>query len=233
MKKNLIVNFLFVCLCLSASNFCHAVPANPNNFKLIDVYTHHCQQTYNINEHMPTLKMLAQECSSVVEIGVCNMFSTWGILQGLSESPYVKRRYTGIDIAQPPETLLGLAEALASDNGILFEFWHQNDMHVDIQPTDLLFIDSLHTYAQLTYELEKFSPQVKKYIAMHDTSAPWGDIDENYSGDYSEYPAFIDRNKRGLWPAVQDFLNNHPEWKLHARYFNNHGFTILKKVKNS
>jgi len=60
---------------------------------------------------------------------------------------------------------------------------------------------------------------------------PWGDRDgDDYFGDYSEYPAEYDRTKRGLWPAVQDFLQRHPEWSLYERHFNNHGFTILRRV---
>jgi hypothetical protein len=66
---------------------------------------------------------------------------------------------------------------------------------------------------------------------MHDTSEPFGDRDDNeYYGDYSEYPTHIDRSKRGLWPAVEDFLKKHPEWTVHERYYNNHGFTVLKRV---
>ena len=34
----------------------------------------------------------------------------------------------------------------------------------------------------------------------------------------------------GLWPAVEDFLEKHPEWVLHERYTNNNGLTILKRV---
>ena len=31
----------------------------------------------------------------------------------------------------------------------------------------------MHTYCHLSYELDTFSPKVRKYIAMHDTSEPW------------------------------------------------------------
>ena len=107
-------------------------------------------------------------------------------------------------------------------------------MNIRIPQTDFLFIDSLHTYAHLTYELEKFSPHIAKYIAMHDTSDDWSYTDDTqYRGDYSEYPENIDRTKRGLWPAVEDFLERHPEWVLEARYFNCYGFTILKRRSES
>jgi len=51
-----------------------------------------------------------------------------------------------------------LAKRLSLGNGIAFEFWQANDMDVDIHSADMLFIDTLHTYCHLTYELEKFSP---------------------------------------------------------------------------
>ena len=184
----------------------------------------------NINEHLNELRSLAKECSSVVEIGLEAMVSSWGILMGLSENQSITRSYLGIDLQSPPIHTLSLASQLAEANSISFNFLQANDMDIDIPPTEMLFIDSMHTYCHLTYELEKFSPQVRKYIAMHDTSAPWGNMDEPYEGDYSEYPLGYSRTKHGLWPAVEDFLQQHPEWKLLKRYYNNHGFTILKRI---
>ena len=35
---------------------------------------------------------------------------------------------------------------------------------------------------------------------------------------------------QGLWPAVEEFLNEHSEWQLETRYTNNNGLTILKRV---
>lgn len=195
------------------------------------IYNQAKNQKSDINEHIPVLRELAKECSHVVEIGVRTMVSTWGLLQGISESDTLNRSYLGIDLELPPANSFAKAVRLANANGIVFDFWQENDMNIQIPYTDLLFIDSLHTYCHLTYELETFSPYVSKYIAMHDTSAPWGNADEScYHGDYSEYPDWYDRNKRGLWPAVEDFLKTHPEWILHTRLFNNHGLTVLKRV---
>lgn len=198
--------------------------------ELKNQYDFHSLNPSDINEHLPVLRALVLECDSAIEIGVRSMVSTWAILQGLAENPNGRRFYLGIDLAYPPTDILHIAKRLAKSNGISFNFWQANDMAIDIMPADLLFIDSLHTYCHLTFELEKFSPKINKYIAMHDTSAPWGNQDDtDYHGNYSEYPNHIDRNKRGLWPAVEDFLSTHPEWSLHQRYFNNHGFTILKR----
>ncbi len=205
-----------------------------SNDQLRDLYIKHSQQTSDINEHLPVLENLAKQCASVTEIGIRTVVSTWSCLHGLSKSPYQTRSYVGIDLAPPPRSKLLLAKRLANAHGIAFHFIRANDMDIDIEPSDMLFIDSLHTYCHLTYELEKFSHYINKFIVMHDTSAPWGDRDDTeYHGDYSEYPASFDRNKRGLWPAVEDFLANHKEWKLLERRFNNHGLTILERVADN
>ena len=191
-------------------------------------YARHCKEHSDINEHLPVLHQLSSECSSVIEIGVRGVVSTWGILIGLADSPHRPRSYLGIDLNHPPEDKFRLAQALAVQHGITFNFWQGNDMEAEVEPADMIFIDTLHIYCQLTVELEKFAPKAKKYITMHDTSGPWGDQDENiYHGDRSEYPEYVDRTKRGLWAAVEDFLVRHPEWELKERRTNNNGFTTL------
>ena len=35
---------------------------------------------------------------------------------------------------------------------------------------------------------------------------------------------------KGLWPAVDEFLQNNPNWILHERFTNNNGLTILKRI---
>jgi len=194
-------------------------------------YEYHSTTVSDIYEHLPVLRDLSRECSTVIEIGVRSMVSTWGILQGLSENKAPHCSYLGIDLNLPPKQVYSLAKKAAAQNRVEFNFWTVNDMTIELPAADLLFIDSLHTYCHLTYELETFSPVITKYIAMHDTSAPWGDCDDSsYHGDYSEYPDSYDKTKRGLWQAVVDFLERHPEWELYERRLNNHGFTILRRL---
>ncbi len=229
-KKYSSVAWILAFLFLASTSILYGKPSTAR-IALKHQYEHAINAPSDINEHVSLLRFLAKECSSVVEIGLRTMVSSWGILEGLSESPAASRYYLGIDIASPPPETLNLAKQLAKENGITFRFWQVDDLNVDIVPTELLFIDSLHTYCHLTYELEKFSPKVSKYIAMHDTSEPWGYTNDNsYHGDYTEYPAEYDRNKSGLWTAVEDFLQRHPEWTLYERRLNNHGFTVLKRV---
>lgn len=197
-------------------------------------YTVHATSPSDINQHLPTLLDLAKECRSAMEIGIRSIVSSWAVMFGLAQSKQEERFYIGVDLALPPQERLDTLARLARDCDIHFTFWQANDMDLvieDVPLIDMLFIDSLHIYPHLTYELNKFSPRVNKYIAMHDTSAPYGEADEPvHPAVYTLYPAYSQK-KRGLWPAVEDFLATHPEWKLKKRYFNNHGLTILERVQ--
>ena len=192
------------------------------------------EEQSDICDHVPTLHDLAAQCTSVTEIGLRGMSSSWGIVAGLADNGRAQKHYLGIDIESPSEENLARFSRLTKGCGIQFRIWIQDDITVKMEPVEMLFIDTLHTYCHLTWELEAFSPQVTKFIAMHDTAAPFGYVDnDGYHGDHSEYPAWIDRKKQGLWTAVQDFLARHPEWKLKSHAFNRHGFTVLERCNTS
>ena len=201
----------------------------PLEIPLSTLYHYYSAFPSDINEHLSVLRELARSVNKITEIGVNNMCATWALLQGLSEQKQ-PASYTGYFSSLPPPQDLLLAKKLATENAISFSFKRGDELLIEIESTDLLFIDSIHTFVHLTYELEKFSPHVKKYIVMHDTSAPWGEQnDRAYQGNYSEYPIEIDRSKKGLWAAIEDFLLKHPEWTLKERLLNNHGLTLLQR----
>ena len=198
-----------------------------------ELYTKASTTYSDIYEHVPVHRKLTEECDSVVEIGVRSMVSTWGFIHGLKSGG----KYTGIDLFMPPEETFNLAKKLAEEKGINFNFIARNDMIIlpeEVGECDMLFIDSMHTYCHVTYELETFSHLAKKYITGHDVNLPWSINDDNeYNGDRSEYPQWYDKNKRGVWTAFEDFLIRHPEWSLKERKMNNHGFVILERTKSN
>lgn len=196
---------------------------------LDEQYRIHANDPSDINEHLPTLYDLSKQCSSVAELGVRGMVATWAFLKGLKDSTVEgEKSYQGVDLEGPPAEKLEIAKNLSQGVGIKFSFQKANDLVVDLGEVDLVFIDTLHTYCHLSKELEKFAPKTKKFIAMHDTSDPWGNADEpNYTAVDTQG---CDPNKKGLWPAVEDFLKKHQnEWELLKRYENNHGLTVLKR----
>jgi hypothetical protein len=177
------------------------------------------------------LRKLSNESEIVVELGIREMVSTLGLFVGLEENGKPLKKYYGVDLSYPTQKIFNSILKFAKSAGIDFQFMIANDLEIEPIECDLLFIDTLHTYRQLTLELEKFSPKVKKYIAMHDTDEPWGWEDEpNYTDETSACPDWINPTKRGLFEAVEDFLARHPEWVKHEQHTNCHGFTVLKRV---
>ena len=178
----------------------------------------------DINEHMPVILKYGNECETITEMGVRGIFSTWG---WLACSPKWLKCY---DLHNPSkwggdiQSVYDTAEAY----GIPFSFEEKDILKIEIDETDLLFIDTWHAYDQLKAELELHSPKAKKYIIMHDTTSyEYRDeplTSENaWEGDKS--------TGKGLWPAVTEFLENNSEWELHKRFTNNNGLTIIKRVK--
>jgi hypothetical protein len=226
MFKNIIANLLWSLLTLLTilSFGC------TNSGEVLDEqYKIHAEETSDINEHLPTLYELAKDCNSVAELGVRSMVATWAFLKGLKDSTVKgEKSYHGVDLDGPPADKLKTAESLAKGVGIKFSFTASNDLEVELGDKDLIFIDTLHTYCHLSKELKKFAPTAKKYIALHDTSDPWGSTDQ--PNTYNIVEQGCDPNKHGLWLAVEDFLkDNQNEWELLKRYENNHGLTVLKR----
>ena len=175
------------------------------------------QQTYNdlcarpsdINEHLPTLKKYAEECEHITEMGVRWVVSTYALLMGKP------KKLISYDIN--PIDSVAIQQMVKGDTD--FEFRVANTLDLEIEETDFLFIDTLHNYNQLKGELELHGNKARKYIAFHDTTSfEW--IGESYEGKVDE---------KGLWPAIEEFLEANSNWELHERFTNNNGLTILKR----
>lgn len=214
-----------------------ADPAAASSSSLLEnLYKRALTDPSDVRDHIEDHARLARECEVVLEVGVRDMVSTWGMLWGLAHNEKTVKKYIGVDLSFPTGVTWRHFLLSCETAHVDCVFLDQNDMSLvpaDIGPVDMLFIDALHTYSHVMYELTTFHNQVRKYIALHDTSAPWGDVDEPYSGDYSEYPAWIDKTKRGVFTAVLDFLAMHPtEWVMTFRKKNSNGYTLLERVQN-
>jgi len=164
-------------------------------------YHRACNTPTDINLHLPRLRALAKECSHVTEMGVRDGQSTRALLV----EDIVLRSY---DLFLDPNVghLFTIAAQGAGRN-MVYQFG--NTLVMDIEPTDMLFIDTDHTYAQLSQELARHHGNVRKYLAFHDTHDPFG---------------------LELLPAILHFLAAHPEWKVKSHTIENHGFTVLERI---
>lgn len=162
----------------------------------------------DINEHLETLRDYARQCSHVTEFGVRGGVSTTALI---AAHPQKLRCY---DIRREPTVARRLGE-LAIAEGIDFAFLEQDVRQADIEPTDLLFIDTWHTYDQLRAELRRHASQVRKTILLHDTVT---------------FGASGEGGGRGLWPAIAEFLQDHAEWRIQEVKVNNNGLTVLTRI---
>jgi len=188
----------------------------------------------DINEHLPTLFRYATECETIVELGVRGVVSSWALVYGLlnNNKPVKSILLNDIDACDIQE----LVEATKGLNIYVNHQWI-NDLDLEIDGTvDMTFIDTWHVYGQLKRELAKFSKITNKYIIMHDTTVDeWlGETirDRRNAEQESIQSGFpIDEINKGLWPAIDEFLQENKNWILHERFTNNNGLTILKRIQ--
>ncbi len=174
-------------------------------------YNRQCSTASDINEHLPVLKKYSTECSHITEMGVRWVVSTYAFIAGFPKT------LISIDIVHPDgyrEGFIEEIEKLAADNKVNFKFKLGNTLDIDIDETDLLFIDTLHTYDQLKAELAKHGNKSRKYIILHDT-VTFGERGEN--------------GQSGLLPAMSEFIAENPHWQVWEHFTNNNGLTVLKR----
>lgn len=200
--------------------------------RIIQNYQRECYSGGDIHEHIPTLYKYATDCESIIELGVRTCVSSWAFILGLLHNNKPKKYFLMNDIME-----CNVQELLhcVKDLDIVVECQWKNDLYLDIKDNvDLVFIDTWHIYGQLKRELEKFSKVTNKYIIMHDTEIDKiygetirGNLDAEEQSRMTGIP--VEEIKLGLQPAIDEFLENNPEWKLLEHYTNNNGLTILSK----
>ena len=173
---------------------------------LHDLYVRALSTPSDISEHLPALRRLAEECSHVTEFGTRTGVSTTAFLQ-------TKATIVAFDIVKRPE--VAVLEQAARKERVNFRFVLANVLDVAIEPTDLLFIDTLHVYQQCRSELEQHGHKARKYIAFHDTVT---------FGETGELP-----NSVGLVPAIEAYFGARPEWVRAEHWTNNNGLTVYKR----
>lgn len=198
--------------------------------QLVRCHLRNCSTPSDINEHLPTLYAYTKMCSSVVECGVRNVVSSYSFASGLVGTP--GNTYIMIDPYKSDQIdpFLRMCER----EGVNARFLMEDDTKCQPVETDMLFIDTWHIYGHLKRELAHWHSHVRKYIAMHDTTVDevWGEslrmaMDVATQARESGYPE--EEIRKGLGPAISEFLAEHPEWVIEKKYTHNNGLTILAR----
>lgn len=189
----------------------------------------------DIYQHLPILWCYSKECEKILECGVRTPTSTWAFIQGLIDNQSKHKTLVSVDLNPcPNETNI---KKVSTDNKVSFNFIQENNLKLNLKKLgrfDMVFIDTWHIYGQLKRELEYFHKNTDKYIILHDTTVDgilgetirngWNAKTQSIKSGYS-----TEEINKGLWPAVEEFLQKHKDWKLQARFNHNNGLTILKK----
>lgn len=177
---------------------------HPNNFLAGE--THGSDISY----HLPTLEKFAAECSHVTEFGMRDGFSTVAFLAGC------KGQVVSYDI-QPTPMSRHLAD-IQIPCSWRFTQADTGSPDLEIEETDFLFFDTLHTYEHLKKEL-RHARKARKLLGFHDTYA-CGEFD--LSGP--------NPRARGILPAIEEFLSQHPGYRTAHRTDANNGLWVLERV---
>jgi hypothetical protein len=206
-----------------------------NKLEQIVNYLH--EYPSDINEHFPALIKYGSECEHITEMGVRWITSTWAFL-GCAPNKlisYDMRNPSTWDIGEPGENDMIIQRGfnkiqdvydVANEFGLNYTFIQANVLDVEIEETDLLFLDTWHSYKQLKAELALHSNKVKKYIVFHDTTT----FEYTDETNYEELGDDWKGEGIGIWKAIEEFLEENEQWILEKRFTNNNGLTIIKKI---
>jgi len=180
-------------------------------------YKIECSRPSDIHQHLPTLKRYSELCEHITEMGVRDIVSSWAFMVA---GP---KKLISYDISDPPANRLGKLKEAALELNVDFKFIKANVLSIDIEPTDLLFIDTLHRGTQLQNELLLHSNKVNKYIILHDTTTFYlNGEDDNHKPSIKE---------DGLGWALGEFLKDNQNWVIKEVFKNNNGLTVIEKIK--
>lgn len=172
------------------------------------LYEQALQQKSDVQPHLTLLRHYCGSANDVVELGFRSGVSTAALLAARPISLCI------IDWDRPPfeidrarlEELREAGEVQGTD--VKFE---RSDSLSDevLRHSDVLFIDTWHTYEHLMLELMHWSDFVERYILIHDTDEP---------------------GCPGMFNAVEDFILDNPHWEILLRSRERPGLTVLKRL---
>jgi hypothetical protein len=132
----------------------------------------------------------------------------FGPFQGCSTSAWLMlrpKKFTTVDTGTTLDA--DLYKKAADEINVEFKFILGSDLEIDIDPCELLFIDTMHSEDHTYNELLRHADKVSKYLVFHD----------------------VNPERFGTLAGIEKWWKDHPEWKLDYQDFDDCGFMVLKK----
>lgn len=192
-----------------------------NTQQLEVLYAERKSSTDQMAGHMDTLRYLAAECDTATEFGVRRANSTVALLCG------VKCWLRSYDI-EAMEKYHPLIERITAAAGPKWIFDLTDSREAIVLDTDMLVIDSVHTFDQCKAELDRHADKVSKYLVFHDTisNGSVGQV-QKFGKGWSTFEA--DPQILGIRPAIDDLMIRDPSWFIKMSLTHHQGLLVLER----
>ena len=157
--------------------------------------------------HHDMIKEFMSECESYKELGTHQGASAAAaLLAGAKEVHFVDHTLEKYNWQRH------LFESYAECYEVNLNVYEMSSIDIDCAvPTDMLMIDSLHTWDWAQKELNLHAPITKKYIILHDTT-------------------LVNGSPSTIWPGLVSWCEKNPEWRIKRRVLENVGATLVERV---
>ena len=163
--------------------------------------------------YMDELYELSKECNHITEMGVNEVNSSWAFLKARPKKLVcIDITFKKVPVSHrfADHIWLESLKDLAKKENVELVLLENDTSKIEIEKTDLLFIDTNHSYDHLKKELTLHANNVRKYIAFHDTVL------------------FYDLNR-----AINEFLIENKNWTIYKNIESNPGLLIIKNNSES
>jgi len=175
---------------------------------LEELYDRACNEVSDCFKHCPMIYELARKCESVTELGLNSKPIAISLL---AAQPY---KYSGYGEAEGQiKKYKKLLESVCGKTNLYLRQGHS--LQTQIEPTDLLVIDTYHSSPRLEKELLKHAGNVKKFIVLPSTYA------FAVRGEDGSFP--------GLGDVINDFVSKNEQWEVVYQSNLNNGVTVLER----
>jgi predicted O-methyltransferase YrrM len=161
----------------------------------------------NINWHMTGDMSSRMDFIQLMFKGV-KTITELGTFQGCSTSAWLKlepKKLLTVDINRYLDE--EIFKQAAKEINVDFKYIIQDDLTINLDPCELLFIDTSHVEEHTYLELQRHSDKATQYIVFHDIVEP----------------------RFGTMPGIRRWWKNNPQWIEKYKDLNECGFLVLQK----
>lgn len=151
---------------------------------------------------------ISEQAQALFDIAVrCDRVTEFGSRYGDSGKVFLAAEVKSLVCYDLVDLCAGkILKEMADSKGIDFQYIIADTSKVQIEPTDLLFLDTVHNVKQILAELQN-AAQVGKFLVFHDS------------------------NEVEVERAILNFLLDNSDWVFHSRVKEGVGLAVLSRLR--